>query len=161
MSSLQLLVQLYNKVRQMAVDAEISLMKAELEAIDKQLYRAETDLTWQDQGCLSYICQVKDMVYNMECKFQKSRDNVEMIKELMKGWSKQPVFCRKDSKKDTLLVLEDRAASVAKKYSSIRKDGETIHSLLQVGVYSYVGQFYSVCYIVPIYSCFLYLAIYA
>lgn len=145
----------------MAVDAEISLMKAELEAIDKQLYRAETDLTWQDQGCLSYICQVKDMVYNMERKFQKSRDNVEMIKELMKGWSKQPVFCRKDSKKDTLLVLEDRAASVAKKYSSIRKDGETIHSLLQVGVYSYVGQFYSVCYIVPIYSCFLYLAIYA
>ncbi|XP_053483492.1 dynein axonemal heavy chain 11 isoform X4 [Ictalurus furcatus] len=131
MSSLQLLVQLYNKVRQMAVDAEISLMKAELEAIDKQLYRAETDLTWQDQGCLSYICQVKDMVYNMERKFQKSRDNVEMIKELMKGWSKQPIFCRKDSKKDTLLVLEDRAASVAKKYSSIRKDGETIHSLLQ------------------------------
>ncbi|XP_053089780.1 dynein axonemal heavy chain 11 isoform X1 [Pangasianodon hypophthalmus] len=130
-SSLQLLVQLYNKVRHMAVDAEVSLMKAELEVIDKQLYQAETDLTWQDQGCLNYICQVKDMVYKMERKLQKSKDNVEMIKELMKGWSKQPIFCRKDSKKDTLLMLEDRAARVAKKYSSIRKDGETIHSLLQ------------------------------
>ncbi|KAK3551295.1 hypothetical protein QTP70_013939, partial [Hemibagrus guttatus] len=130
-SSLQLLVQLYNKVRHMAVDAEVSLMKAEVEAIDKQLYRAETDLTWQDQGCFSYICQVKDMVYKMERKLQKTRDNVEMIKELMKGWSKQPIFCRKDCKKDTLLMLEDRAARVEKKYSSIRKDGETIHSLLQ------------------------------
>ncbi|XP_058249288.1 dynein axonemal heavy chain 11 [Hemibagrus wyckioides] len=130
-SSLQLLVQLYNKVRHMAVDAEVSLMKAEVEAIDMQLYRAETDLTWQDQGCFSYICQVKDMVYKMERKLQKTRDNVEMIKELMKGWSKQPIFCRKDCKKDTLLMMEDRAARVEKKYSSIRKDGETIHSLLQ------------------------------
>lgn len=116
----------------MAVDAEVSLMKAEVEDIDMQLYRAETDLTWQDQGCFSYICQVKDMVYKMERKLQKTRDNVEMIKELMKGWSKQPIFCRKDYKKDTLLMLEDRAARVEKKYSSIRKDGETIHSLLRV-----------------------------
>lgn len=120
----------------MAVDAEVSLMKAELEAIDEQLYRAETDFTWQDQGCLNYICQVRDMVCKIERKLQKSNDNVEMIRELMKGWSKQPIFCRKDSKKDTLLMLEDRAAIVAKKYSSIRKDGETIHSLLQVRVYS-------------------------
>lgn len=119
----------------MAVDAEVLLMKVELDAIDKQLYRAETDLTWQDQGCLTYICQVKDIMYKMERKLQKSRDNVGMIKEMMKGWSLQPVFCRRDSKKDTLLMLEDRATRVAKKYSSIRKDGETIHSLLQVGVY--------------------------
>lgn len=123
----------------MAVDAEVSLMKVELEAIDKQLYWAETDLTWQDQGCLTYIGQLKDMVYKMERKLQKSRDNVEIIKELMKGWSKQPMFCRKDNKKDTLLMLEDRAARVAKKYSSIRKDGETIHHLLQVGVHSQVA----------------------
>lgn len=131
-SSLQLLVQLYNKVQQMAADSEVSLVKADREAIDKQLYWAETELTWQDQGCLNYICQVKDMVYKMERKLQKSRDNVEIIKELMKGWSMQPIFNRKDNKKDTLLMLEDRAARMAKKYSSIRKDGETIHSLLQV-----------------------------
>lgn len=111
-------------------------MKAELETIDEHLYLAQTDLTWQNQGCLEYICQVKDIVYKMERKLQKSKDNVEIIKGLMKGWSKQPVFCRKDSKKDTLLMLEDRAAQVAKKYGSIRKDGETIHNLLQVGEYS-------------------------
>lgn len=142
MSSLQLLVQLYNKVQHTAVAAEASLMKTELEATDEQLYRAETDFTWQDEGCLNYICQVKDMVYKIERKLQKSKDNVETIKELMKGWSTQPIFCRKDNKKDTLLMLEDRAASVAKKYSSIRTDGETIHSLLQVGVYPLVWQLY-------------------
>lgn len=124
----------------MAVDVEVSLMKAELVAIDKQLNRAETDFTWQDHGCLNYICQVKDMVYKMERKLQKSKDNVELIKELMQGWSRQPIFCRKDSKKDTLFMLEDRAARVAKKYSSIRNDGESIHSLLQVGVYLQVLQ---------------------
>lgn len=133
----------------MAVDVEVSLMKAKLEDIDKQLYLAQTDFTWQNQGCLNYICQVKDMVYKMERKLQKSKDNVEIIKELMKEWSKQPIFCRKDGKKDTLLMLEDRAARVAKKYNSIRKDGETIHNLLQVRVYSQMWQHCILSYIVP------------
>ncbi|XP_076826869.1 dynein axonemal heavy chain 11 [Brachyhypopomus gauderio] len=130
-SSLQLLVQGYNKVRQTAVDVEASLLKAELEAIDEQLHRAETELTWQDEQCWDYICRAKDTVHNLERRLQKSRDNVEVIQELMKGWSKQSMFCRKDNKKDSLLMLEDRTARVARKYSSIRNDGETIHRLLQ------------------------------
>ncbi|KAL7886390.1 hypothetical protein AOLI_G00041110 [Acnodon oligacanthus] len=131
MSSLQLLVQVYNKVRQTALDVEVSLMKADLEVIDQQLHRAETELTWQHQGCWRYISQVMDMVCRMERRIQRAKDNVEMIQDLMKGWSKQPMFCRKDSKKDTLLMLEDRAGRVAKRYSNIRRDGETIHRLLQ------------------------------
>uniref|UniRef100_A0AAR2JLJ5 AAA+ ATPase domain-containing protein n=1 Tax=Pygocentrus nattereri TaxID=42514 RepID=A0AAR2JLJ5_PYGNA len=131
MSSLQLLVQAYNKVHQAAVDVEVSLMKVDLEAIDQQLHGAETELTWQHQGCWSYISQVMDTVCRLERRIQRAKDNVEMIQELMKGWSKQPMFCRKDSKKDTLLMLEDRAGRVAKRYSSIRRDGETIHLLLQ------------------------------
>ncbi|KAL6489651.1 hypothetical protein MHYP_G00033920 [Metynnis hypsauchen] len=130
-SSLQLLVQAYNKVRQTAVDVEVSLMTADLVAIDQQLHRAETELTWQHQGCWSYISQVMDRVCRLERRIQRAKDNVEMIQELMKGWSKQPMFCRKDSKKDTLLMLEDRAGRVAKRYSSVRRDGETIHRLLQ------------------------------
>ncbi|XP_062848433.1 dynein axonemal heavy chain 11 [Trichomycterus rosablanca] len=129
--SLQLLVQWYNKVRQTAADVEALLMKTELEAIDLQLYRAETDLTWQDKSCWGYVCHLKDTVFKMERRLQKSRDNIETVQELMKSWSKQPVFCRKDGKKEALLMLEDRAARVGKKYSSLRNDGETVHSLLQ------------------------------
>ncbi|XP_072536739.1 dynein axonemal heavy chain 11 [Salminus brasiliensis] len=131
MSSLQLLVQWYNKVQQTAVDVEVSLMKVELEAVDQLLYQAETEITWQHQGCWSYICQAKDTVYRLERRLQRAKDNVETIQELMKGWSRQAVFCRKDNKKDALLMLEDRAARVRKRYHSIRRDGETIHNLLQ------------------------------
>ncbi|XP_035386791.1 dynein heavy chain 11, axonemal isoform X1 [Electrophorus electricus] len=138
-SSLQLLVQGYNKVCQSAVDVEAALLKAELEAIDKQLHQAETELRWQDQECWDYICQVRDTVHDLERRLQKSRDNVGTIQELMKGWCKQPMFCRKDNKKDTLLMLDDRAARVTKKYSGIRNDGEAMHHLMQENKHLYAA----------------------
>lgn len=132
LGSLDLLVQWYNKVKQTTLEVEAPLMNKELETIDQQLHRAETELTWQDPRSWDYICILKDTIYQIERRLQKTKDNAEVMKVLLNGWSKQPMFCRKDNKKDTLLQLEDRAARVAKSYNNLRKDGETIHKLLQV-----------------------------
>ncbi|XP_051576917.1 dynein axonemal heavy chain 11 [Myxocyprinus asiaticus] len=134
LGSLHLMVQWYNKVRQMTLEVEAPLMKEEMEIIDQQLHRAETKLTWQDQNCWDYICILKDSVYQLERRLQKAKDNIEMMEGLMNGWSKQPMFCRKDNKKDTLLQLEDRAARVEKRYSNLRNDGEAINNLLQENI---------------------------
>ncbi|KAI7806173.1 dynein axonemal heavy chain 11 [Triplophysa rosa] len=131
LGSLDLLVQWYNKVKQTTLEVEAPLMKKELETIDQQLHRAEAEFTWQDPRCWDYICILKDTIYQLERRLQKTKDNAEVMKVLMNGWSKQTMFCRKDNKKDTLLQLEDRAARVAKMYNNLRKDGETIHKLLQ------------------------------
>ncbi|KAA0703060.1 Dynein beta chain, ciliary [Triplophysa tibetana] len=131
LGSLDLLVQWYNKVKQTTLEVEAPLMRKELETIDQQLHRAETKLTWQDPRCWDYICILKDTIYQIERRLQKTKDNAEVMKVLMSGWSKQPMFCRKDNKKDKLLQLEDRAARVAKRYNNLRKDGEIIHKLLQ------------------------------
>lgn len=132
LGSLDLLVQWYNKVKHTTLEVEAPLVKKELENIDQQLHRAETRLTWQDPRCWEYICILKDTIYQLERRLQKTKDNTEVMKNLMNGWSKQLMFCRKDNKKDTLLQLDDRAARVAKTYSNLRNDGETIHKLLQV-----------------------------
>lgn len=127
-----MLVQWYNKMKQTTLEVEAPLMKEEMETVDQQIHRAETELTWQDQNSWNYICTLKDTVYQLERRLQKTKDNIEMMEVLMNGWSKQPMFCRKDHKKESSLQLDDRAARVAKCYSNLRKDGETIHNLLQV-----------------------------
>ncbi len=42
------------------------------------------------------------------------------------------MFCRKDNKKGSLIQLEDRKDRVNKKYGSMKKDGDSIHKLVQV-----------------------------
>lgn len=136
-------MQWYNKVKQTTLEVEAPLMKKEMETLDRQIHRAETELTWQDQNCWNYICTLKDTVYQLERRLQKTKDNIEIIEVLMNGWSKQTMFCRKDHKKEAPLQLDDRAGRLAKCYSNFRKDGETIHNLLQVRERRFIDYF---CY---------------
>ncbi|XP_016337659.1 dynein heavy chain 11, axonemal [Sinocyclocheilus anshuiensis] len=134
LGSLHLLVQWYNKVKQTTLEVDAPLMKEEMETVDRQIHLAETELTWQDQNCWNYICTLKDTVYRLERRLQTTKDNIEMMEVLMNGWSKQPMFCRKDHKKESSLQLDDKAGTMAKCYSNLRKDGEIIHNLLQENV---------------------------
>ncbi|XP_042629279.1 dynein beta chain, ciliary-like [Cyprinus carpio] len=131
LGSLHLLVQRYSKLKQTALEVEAAHMRDEMETVEWHIHRAETGLTCQDQNSWDYICTLKDTVYQLETRLQKTKDNIDMMEVLMNGWSKQPMFCRKDHKKESTLQLDVRAARVAKTYNNLRKDGETIHNLSQ------------------------------
>lgn len=131
-SSLQLVVQWYNRLKQTVLEVELPLIRAKLESIDLQLTRAESELTWQDPDCWSFISTTKDLVHDLVGRVSKAKENCEAIQSMMKRWSKQALFCRKDNKKGTLIQLEDREDRVSKKYNSMRKDGDSIHKLIQV-----------------------------
>lgn len=131
-SSLQLLVQWYNKLKQTVLEVELPLVRAELESIDVQLTRAESELTWKDPDCWSFISTTKDLAHNLVGRVSRAKENCEAIQSMMKGWSKQAMFCRKDNKKGSLVQLEDRGDRVNRKYSSMKKDGDSIHKLVQV-----------------------------
>ncbi|XP_032374898.1 dynein heavy chain 11, axonemal isoform X1 [Etheostoma spectabile] len=130
-SNLQLLVQWYNKLKQTVLEVELPLIKAELESIDMQLTRAESDLTWQDPDCWSFISTTKDLVHDLESRVTRAKENCEALQSVMKGWSKQAMFCRKDNKKGSLIQLEDRGDRVNKKYSAMKKEGYSIYQLVQ------------------------------
>ncbi|XP_034084207.1 dynein heavy chain 11, axonemal [Gymnodraco acuticeps] len=130
-SSLQLLVQWYNKLKQTVLEVELPLVRAELESIDVQLTRAESELTWKDPDCWSFISTTKDLAHNLVGRVSRAKENCEAIQSMMKGWSKQAMFCRKDNKKGSLIQLEDRGDRVNRKYSSMKKDGDSIHKLVQ------------------------------
>ncbi|XP_068613056.1 dynein axonemal heavy chain 11 [Brachionichthys hirsutus] len=130
-SSLQLVVQWYNRLRQTMLSVERPLISAELDAIDLQLTRAECELTWQDPDCWAFISTTKGVVHDLAYRVSRAKENCEAIQLIMKGWSKQTMFCRKDHKKGMLIQPEDRDDRVNKTYNSTKKDGDRIHKLVQ------------------------------
>ncbi|XP_019220092.2 LOW QUALITY PROTEIN: dynein heavy chain 11, axonemal [Oreochromis niloticus] len=130
-NSLQLLVQWYNKLKQTVLEVELPLIRAELESVDLQLSRAETSLTWQDEDCWSFISNTKHLVQDLFFRVNRVRENCDAIQSVMKRWSKQAMFCRKDNKKGSLIQLDERGDSLRKKYSSMKNDGDYIHGLVQ------------------------------
>ncbi|XP_037532275.1 dynein heavy chain 11, axonemal [Nematolebias whitei] len=128
-SSLHLLVQWYNNVKSM-LEVELPLIKSELQTIDLLLVKAETSLTWQDQDCWGFIETTKDCVKDLAQQVSKAKENCDAIQSVMKRWSKNVMFCRKD-KKGSLIQLDDRADYIKKMYSSMKKDGDFIHQLLE------------------------------
>ncbi|CAB1446422.1 unnamed protein product, partial [Pleuronectes platessa] len=130
-SSLQLLVQWYNQLKQTVLEVELPLIRAELESVDLQLTRAEIDLTWQDLDSGSFISTTKELVQDLVCRVSRAKENCEAIQSLMKGWSKQVLFHRRDNKRGSLIQLEDRGERVNRKYNGLKKDGDSIHVLVQ------------------------------
>lgn len=134
MSSLQLLVQWYNKLKQTVLEVELPLIRVEQESIDVQLTRAESDLTWQDPDSWSFISTTKDLVHDLVCRVSRAKENCEAIQSIMTGWSEKAMFRRKDNKRGSLIQLEDRGDRITKKYSAMKTDGDSIHKLVQVCV---------------------------
>lgn len=125
-------------MKQTVVEVELPLIRAELEPIDLQLTRAETDLTWQHPDCWSFISSTKDVVQDLVCRVSRAKENYEAIQSVMKGWSKHTMFCRKDNKRGSLIQLEDRSDHVNKTYNSMKKAGDHIHELVQVHMAEFI-----------------------
>nr|XP_054596285.1 dynein axonemal heavy chain 11 [Nothobranchius furzeri] len=130
-SSLQLLAQGYNKIKQTVLEVERPLIQTELESVDLLLVKAETTLTWQDQDCWGFITTTKDLIQDLAHRVSKARENYDAIQSTMKAWSKKAMFCRKDNKKGSLIQLDDRTEHVRRTYSLMKSDGEAIQQLVQ------------------------------
>lgn len=82
-------------------------------------------------GIWEYIQDVRETVYDMEQRLQRTKNNVEEIHTIMKSWT-TPIFERKEGKKDALLNLDDKTERLERTYGQIRASGAKIHMLLKV-----------------------------
>lgn len=129
-----MLVECYNTLKLTMLKVELPLIKAELDAIDSLLTKAETSLTWQDQDSWGFIRTTKDLVQDLSSRISRAKENFEVIKSLTKKWSKQTMFCREDTRKGLPMPLDDRENNVSKKYISMKHEGDLIHEKIQVRI---------------------------
>jgi dynein heavy chain len=79
------------------------------------------------------------MVFDLEQRLLKSKNNILDIQSIMATWSKSPLYERssargganeKQTGGDNLLILSDLDERLNKRYREIREAGERIHSLV-------------------------------
>jgi dynein heavy chain len=80
------------------------------------------------------------MVFDLEQRLQKSKNNILEIQSIMATWSKSPIYERasargganeKQTGGDNLLILSDMDERLNKRYREIREAGERIHNLVE------------------------------
>ncbi|XP_039082400.1 dynein heavy chain 17, axonemal [Hyaena hyaena] len=128
--NLELIVGWYNEIKTTVMDVEFPLIKSELEAIDIKLLAAETTLFWNSQGVLEYIQDMREILYNLQNRMQKAKQNIDGISQVMKDWSANPMFERKDNKKEALLDLDGRMVNLNKRYTAVKDAGLKIQAMV-------------------------------
>ncbi|KAM7334656.1 hypothetical protein ACRRTK_007976 [Alexandromys fortis] len=128
--NLELIVGWYNEIKTTVMDVEFPLIKSELEAIDIKLMSAETTLFWDGENVFQYIQEMREVLYNLQNRMQKAKQNIEGIRQAMQDWSANPLFERKDNKKEALLDLDGRVANLNKRYAAVKDAGVRIQAMV-------------------------------
>lgn len=76
---------------------------------------------------MEYLTKLREPVERLQVRMQKTQFNLNEIKRITSIWVKQPLFERKDGKKDSVLCLSERQSRVAKRYAEIELASTTIH----------------------------------
>ncbi|XP_048222854.1 dynein axonemal heavy chain 17 [Perognathus longimembris pacificus] len=128
--NLELIVGWYNEIKTTVMDVEFPLIKSELEEIDVRLSSAETTLFWNGEGVFEYIREMREILHNLQNRMQRAKQNVEGIIQAMRDWSTNPLFERKDNKKEALLDLDGRVVNLNKRYTAVKEAGVKIQGML-------------------------------
>ncbi|KAF6298410.1 dynein axonemal heavy chain 17 [Rhinolophus ferrumequinum] len=128
--NLELIVGWYNEIKTTMMNEEFPLIQSELEAIDVKLLGAETTLFWNGKGVFEYIQEMREILYNLQNRIQKAKQNIEAISQAMKDWSANPLFERKDNKKEALLDLDGRLVTLNRRYTAVKEAGLRIHAMV-------------------------------
>ncbi|KAM6142342.1 LOW QUALITY PROTEIN: dynein axonemal heavy chain 11 [Phoenicopterus ruber ruber] len=124
--NLDLVVQLYNRLRQTTLEVECPRIEKELRTIDDQLKETEEICTWQATTCWDCIKQVKLSV----CDSEPSKDNVRSVQGITNAWMEHAISFRK-GKKEALLYLDDKGKRLAKIQKMLQEDCYQIHHLVE------------------------------
>lgn len=129
-SSLNATIEWYNRVRKHTRDVEFQLVKDEVLEIDKLIVQGETVLTWQSENLWEYLTKIHTLVGDLQKRIQETQENLSELQNILWTISKQPLFERKDGKKDTVLGIEDRVERATKKYSEVSQAAVKISELI-------------------------------
>ena len=96
--NLELISHLYNDILCTLLDVERPLVESKLHAIDENLTKGLDHLNWNSHKIEEYIAEVMGLLKELTQMLTTIKGNVKTTRTLLKKWSKQLMFDRKDGK---------------------------------------------------------------
>lgn len=76
------------------------------------------------------MTQIYTLVGDLQKRVQETQENLLEVFNIMSAISKQPLYERKDGKKDAVLGIEEKTEKTSKKYTEVAKAAEMVKELL-------------------------------
>uniref|UniRef100_H3ASB2 Dynein, axonemal, heavy polypeptide 9 like n=1 Tax=Latimeria chalumnae TaxID=7897 RepID=H3ASB2_LATCH len=127
---LTLITEWYNRLQNAILEVELQLIEDELEKIDQQLNPALEILTWESEDLWDYVQQTRHLVYSLDNRVQKAKQNVEAIQGFMHSLSETTFYARRYHRISTLLG-SDYKERLSDYYRVTMETGEKIHQLVK------------------------------
>ncbi|XP_055848919.1 dynein beta chain, ciliary isoform X2 [Episyrphus balteatus] len=121
----------YNAIQLNSSPVELILIQKEVEQIDALVITGVEELVWNSENITEYLQRLREPVAALQNRMNHTQGNLTQIHHIMSAWAKVPLFERKDSKKDTVLCLDERSDRTTKRYAEIRAASKQIHELLE------------------------------
>ncbi|KAB1266021.1 Dynein heavy chain 17; axonemal [Camelus dromedarius] len=124
-------VKYLNFQQQKEIPSSAENLYSQYETFRKFVGNLELIVGWYDEtGVFEYIQEMREILHNLQNRIQKAKRNVEGISQAMKDWSANPMFERKDNKKEALLDLDGRVANLTKRYTAVKDAGLKIQAMV-------------------------------
>ncbi|KAJ8921302.1 hypothetical protein NQ315_013776 [Exocentrus adspersus] len=79
----------------------------------------------------NYIINLHNLVEHLQNNLQKCQENLNKVKDILTPFARQPLFERKESKRYTLLCIEEKDERLAKRYSDLRSAADEVSNILE------------------------------
>lgn len=76
---------------------------------------------------MEYLMALREPVERLQIRMQQTQRNLSEIKTIMSAWAKTPLFERKESKKDSVLCMEERNDRIARRYAEMEAASTMVH----------------------------------
>ncbi|KAM3917468.1 dynein axonemal heavy chain 11-like [Leptodactylus fuscus] len=127
--NLDLISQWFNRILKTILPVERELVDNELRQIYGKLEPALSRLTWHSPDLDDYIEETRELVYNLDCRIVKAKQNVEMMQSLMNKLRDNYFIANKHGRNSLIQGLGDKEKMV-KHYSIAEDVGQKIQGLL-------------------------------
>ncbi|XP_067615922.1 dynein beta chain, ciliary [Eurosta solidaginis] len=121
----------YNIIQENSSPVELQLIEPEIKEIDDLVEIGVHELMWNSEDIATYLDDLRIPVAALKDRMNHTQSNLKQINQLMSIWAKQPLFERKDLKKDTVLCIDERPDRTDKRYAEIQAASVEIHKLLE------------------------------
>ncbi|VEN40996.1 unnamed protein product, partial [Callosobruchus maculatus] len=121
----------YNTIKKSSKEVEFDLIENDILKINKMVHIGEKDLNWESADIWTYLTDLHQLVGNLHTNLQKCQDNLQTIKNILVPFARQPLFERKDGKKEAFLDIENKDEILNKRKIDLTNASVEVRRLLE------------------------------
>nr|CAI5851783.1 unnamed protein product [Callosobruchus analis] len=121
----------YNTIKKSSKEVEFDLIEKDILKIDKMVEIGEKDLNWESADIWTYLTDLHQLIGSLHNNLQKCQDNLQAIKDILVPFARQPLFERRDGKKDAFLDIENKEEILSKRKIDLTNASVEVKRLLE------------------------------